>query len=211
MKPLIKVGLTGGIAAGKSTVTTHWRKAGAVTIDADDLAHEALAPGTTTYADVVKMFGKKILNADRTINRRSLGEIVFADERKRLALNQIIHPHVHQAVMNTLTEWERDGQTAVGVVSIPLLYEVGEETQFDCVVTVACSEQTQIARLTSNGLSRAQARARIRAQWPLPTKMDRADFVIWNDGSFRTLSEQAEIIWATIKETCHAARKISQN
>jgi len=211
VKPLIKVGLTGGIAAGKSTVTTHWRKAGAATIDADDLAHEALSPETPTYVAVVKTFGKKILNTDRTINRRALGRIVFTDERKRAALNAIIHPSVHQTMMKTLAQWERDGQVAVGVVAIPLLYEVGEENQFDCVVAVACSEQTQIARLTSNGLSKAQARARIRAQWPLPTKMDRADFVIWNDGSLRTLSEQAEIILATIKETYHAARKIPQN
>src|SRR5205807_2416611 len=103
-----------------------------------ELAHAALAPGTPTHAEVVKTFGKKILSADQTINRRALGKIVFADERKRLALNQIIHPYVHKAVTKTLTQWERDGQTAVGVVSIPLLYEVGEENQFDCVVTVAC-------------------------------------------------------------------------
>jgi dephospho-CoA kinase len=211
VKPLIKVGLTGGIAAGKSTVTTYWREAGAMVVDADDLAHEALVPGTPTHAEVVKTFGKKILSADQTINRRALGKIVFADERKRLALNQIIHPYVHTAVTKVLTQWERYGQAAVGVVSIPLLYEVGEENQFDCVVTVACSEQTQIARLTGKGLNKTQARARIRAQWPLPAKMDRADFVIWNDGSPEVLHQQAEIVWATIKETCHAARKISQN
>jgi len=211
VKPLIKVGLTGGIAAGKSTVTTRWRKTGAATIDADDLAHEALTPGTPTHADVVKTFGKKILNADQTINRRALGKIVFEDERKRLALNQIIHPYVHKAVTKTLTQWEQDGQVAVGVVSIPLLYEVGEENSFDFVVTVACSEQTQVARLTSKGLSKAQARARIRAQWPLPTKMDRADFVIWNDGLLQVLEQQAAIIWETIKETGHAARKAPQN
>ena len=134
-----------------------------------------------------------------------LGRIVFADEQKRLALNRIVHPFVHQKWTAEIEKLERDGKTEVAVVSIPLLYEVGAETQFDCVVTVGCSEQTQIARLAQKGLSETEARARIGAQWPVQKKMDKADFVIWNDGTLQVLSEQADIIWASIKETHHAA------
>jgi len=204
---LIKIGLTGGIASGKSTVASRWRTSGAVVIDTDELAHQTLARGTSTYAAIVKTFGKDILNADQTINRRVLGEIVFADEQKRLALNQIVHPQVAKIWQESLARLERGGQTEVAVAMIPLLYEVGVEAEFDCVVAVGCSEQTQRARLTANGFSEAQARARMQAQWPVQKKVDRADFVVWNDGSREVLDQQADIIWATIKESHHAPNK----
>jgi dephospho-CoA kinase len=178
-----------------------------VVIDTDELAHQTLARGTPTYTAIVKTFGKDILNADQTINRRVLGEIVFADEQKRLALNQIVHPQVAKMWQESLARLERGGQTEVAVAMIPLLYEVGVEAEFDCVVAVGCSEQTQRARLTANGFSEAQARARMQAQWLVQKKVDRADFVIWNDGSREVLDQQAAIIWATIKESHHAPNK----
>jgi dephospho-CoA kinase len=207
MRRLIKVGLTGGIATGKSTTLEQWREAGAAVIDADALAHAALTPDTPTWEEVVRVFGSEILNPDRTINRPQLGDVVFADDRKREALNRIIHPAVERMWNEDIERLKREGQARVAVAAIPLLYEVGAESRFDCVVTVACSEPTQVARLTNKGLSETQARARIRAQWPLATKMDRADFVIWNDGLPEVLHQQAEIIWATIKETYHASSK----
>jgi dephospho-CoA kinase len=214
MRRLIKVGLTGGIATGKSTTLQRWQQAGAFGIDTDELAHQTLVPNTLTWNEIVRTFGTEILNSDKTINRRKLGRIVFADEQKRLALNRIIHPVVHQKWTEEMEKLEREGKTEVAVVSIPLLYEVGAETYFDCVVAVGCSEQTQIARLTQKGLTETEARVRIRAQWPVQKKMDQADFVIWNDGALRVLSEQADIIWANInpassgtKETHHAASK----
>ena len=207
MKRLIKVGLTGGIATGKSTTLERWHEAGAVGIDADELAHQALEPETPTWREVVKTFGEGILNEDRTVNRRQLGEIVFADEGKRAVLNWIIHPAVGRMWTERVEKLEHEGTAEVVVASIPLLYEVAVEKQFDCVVVVGCSERTQITRLAGRGLSEAQARARIGAQWPLQTKMDRADFVIWNDGKFEVLSEQAGMIWANIKESYHAASK----
>ena len=206
MAKLVRIGLTGGIAAGKSTVAQRWQQAGAIVIDADKLAHRALEPGTPTWREVVREFGREFLNADQTVNRPKLGEIVFGDESKRLALNRIVHPAVRQMQADMLAQCERDGRAEFVLVTVPLLYEVGAERDLDCVVTVACSEQTQLARLTATGLSEEQARARIRAQWPMQKKMDRADFVIWNDGTRRTLSEQADIIWAIIKEDCHAKR-----
>ena len=206
MAKLVRIGLTGGIAAGKSTVAQRWQQAGAIVIDADKLAHRALEPGTPTWREVVREFGREFLNADQTVNRPKLGEIVFGDESKRLALNRIVHPAVRQMQADMLAQCERDGRAEFVLVTVPLLYEVGAERDLDCVVTVACSEQTQLARLTATGLSEEQARARIRAQWPMQRKMDRADFVIWNDGTLRTLSEQADVIWAIIKENSHAKR-----
>jgi dephospho-CoA kinase len=207
MRRLFKLGLTGGIAAGKSAVAARWRQADTAVIETDKLAHQTLAQGTTTYDEIVKVFGKGILNADGSINRAALGEIVFGDEQKRLVLNQIVHPVVRQMWMEALEKLEREGRVAVALVSIPLLYEVGVENQFDCVVVVGCSEQTQLARLAAKGLTATQARARIRAQWPMQKKMDKADFVILNDGSFRVLVEQADIIWANLKENYHAPSK----
>jgi dephospho-CoA kinase len=207
MKRLTRVGLTGGIATGKSTTLERWHEAGAAVIDADGLAHAALAPDTPTWEEVVQTFGNEILNPDKTVNRPKLGEIVFANDGKREALNRIIHPAVDKMWKEDVERLRREGRAEFVVVGIPLLYEVGEESQFDCVVVVGCSETTQVARLGRKGLSEPQARARIRAQWPLVTKMDRANFVIWNDGVPEVLHQQAEIIWATIKETYHAPSK----
>ncbi len=191
-----RIGLTGGIATGKSTVADLWRARGATVIDSDVLAHRALAPGTATYREIVKTFGQTIVNADGTLNRRQLGDIVFADAARRQALEAIVHPVVR-------AEWQRELAAATGivVVVIPLLFEVGAEKEFDCVVVVGCSETTQLARLVAKGLTETQARARIRAQLPLPAKMYRGNFVIWNDGSRAVLHQQAELIWTKIKES----------
>ncbi len=210
MRRLTKVGLTGGIATGKSTTLKQWREAGAAVVDADGLAHGALTPDEPTWEEVVRAFGSEILNPDRTVNRPRLGEIVFADDGRREVLNRIIHPAVDRMWKEDIERLKREGQTEFVVVAIPLLYEVAAESQFDCVVVVGCSEATQLARLTKKGLSETQARSRIRAQWPVPTKMDRADFVIWNDGVPEVLHQQAEIIWATIKEIYHAPSKNQQ-
>jgi dephospho-CoA kinase len=207
MRQLIKVGLTGSIATGKSVTLDDWRQAGAVGIDADALAHQALIPKTPTWDEVVRTFGTKILNKDGTINRPKLGKIVFADEKKRETLNRIIHPAVEKMWREAIEQLERENATAIVVVAIPLLYEVAAETKFDCVVVVGCSEPTQLARLKKKSLSKSQAQARIRAQWPLQMKIDRADFVIWNDGRLEVLHQQAETIWVNIKETYHAPSK----
>ena len=191
-----RIGLTGGIAAGKSTVAELWRTRGATVIDSDVLAHQALMPGTATYEAIVAEFGSGVVNPDATINRRQLGEIVFADAARRQVLNAIVHPVVR-------AEWRSALATATGttVVVIPLLFEVGAEKEFDWVVVVGCSPATQQARLVAKGWTAAQAQARIQAQLPLPTKMDRGDFVIWNDGVLAVLQQQSEMLWTKIKES----------
>ena len=212
MRRLVKVGLTGGIAAGKSMTLRRWQEKGAAGIDTDELAHQTLTPGTPTWKEIVAMFGSSILNKNQTINRRELGRIVFADEQKRLTLNRIVHPVVHQRWTEQIEKLERDGSAEVAVVSIPLLYEVGAVRHFDCVVAIGCSEQTQLTRLKNKGFTETEARSRIGAQWPIQKKMDHADFVIWNDGTLTVFEQQADTIWdninpapSGIKESYHAA------
>jgi dephospho-CoA kinase len=197
--------LTGSIATGKSTLAVLWRQRGAVVIEADELAHRALLPGTESYSAIVKTFGAGILTPDTTINRRALAEIIFADDQKRAALNAIIHPVVGRLRSEALSELTRTGFTGTVVNAIPLLFETGIEQGFDCIVTIACSAATQQSRLLAKGFTPAQITDRVRAQLPQQTKMDRADFVIWNDSSLRTLAEQADIIWNIIQETRHAS------
>ena len=207
----INIGLTGGIATGKSAVADLWRQRGAAVIDSDELAHRTLAPATVSYHEIINAFGTQILNPDQTINRTALGDIVFNDDQQRQKLNGIVHPCVRRLWTEALQTLAREGRAEVAVVNIPLLYEVDAQTAFDCCVVVGCSETTQRSRLAAKGLTEAQTSARIRAQWPLQKKMDRADFVIWNDGSRRSLANQADIIWATIKETDHAPTKNHQD
>jgi len=205
---LTRVGLTGGIAAGKSAVAELWRERGAVVIDADELARRALTPGTPTYFAVVQTFGPGIVKPDGAINRAALGEMVFGNEEHRRRLNELVHPVVRQKRQETIAALQQGAAVAVEV--IPLLFEVGEENEFDCIVTVACSEATQLARLAAKGFSESQARARIAAQWPMARKMERADYVIWNDGSRRVLAEQADIVWRNIQESYHAPKQNQQ-
>jgi dephospho-CoA kinase len=207
----IKIGLTGGIATGKSTVADLWQQRGAAVIDSDMLAHRTLAPDTVSYQEIINAFGSKILNPDQTINRAALADIVFNDDQQRQTLTGIVHPRVRQLWTESLQTIAREGRAEIAVVNIPLLYEVDAQAAFDCCVVVGCSETTQRARLAAKGFTDAQAGARIRAQWPLQKKMDCADYVIWNDGSRRSLAKQADIIWATIKETAHAPTKIHQD
>jgi dephospho-CoA kinase len=205
---LIKVGLTGGIAAGKSSVAELWRARGAAIIDSDVLARRALEVGTPTYEATVQEFGREVLNPDGSVNRAALGEIVFNDERQRQRLNAIVHPTVRMMWTTELSALPE--QTNVAVVVIPLLFEVGAEKEFNCIVAVGCSRASQLARLRAGGLSEAQAQARIDAQWPVQQKLDRADYVIWNDGSRELLARQAEMIWNKIDPgTTAGARRVS--
>jgi len=198
MDRLIQVGLSGGIASGKTEAATMFARRGARVIDTDALAHQALAPQTATHEAVVQAFGRDILNADGTINRARLGEIVFADAPQRQRLNAIVHPAVRAAWLGQLDQWRRAGQRGVALVVVPLLYEVALEDQFAAVVVVACGEATQRRRLRERGLTEAQVRARLAAQWPPAAKMERADFVMWNESSLAVLEQQVSRVWTRL-------------
>lgn len=179
---MIRVGLTGGIATGKSTVARMFAARGAAVLDADELVRELQYPGMPVYDAIVEAFGTAILKEDGTIDRKSLGEMVFRDTKLRKRLEAIVHPALISAVEQRVVELRTQG-VPICVVELPLLIEAESEGRFDWVVVVVASEDLQVARLMADrGLTRAEALARIRSQMPLQEKVKQAHFVIENSG-----------------------------
>lgn len=194
----VRLGLTGGIASGKTTVLDMLRARGALTIDTDEIAHAILAKGGDVWKNIVETFGRDILNADETINRAKLGDIVFADEQRRRLLNELTHPAIRRAWLGQIESLRERNFAGVVAVAVPLLFETDAQSEFDVTVVVACSEATQIARLKTRGLTEEQSRQRIAAQLPMQEKMTRADIVIWNDVPLGVLSQQVRVVWEKI-------------
>lgn len=183
---MILVGLTGGVATGKSTVAKMFKQCGAVVIDADELAHEVVKPGKPAWREIVGLFGKAVLNQDRSLNRQALGSIVFRSPKKRRQLEHIIHPRVAREQARLTKQAARTDPTAVVIYDVPLLFEAGIDKRVDKTLVVTADRETQLARLKiRNGLSRVEAIRRIRSQMPLSKKVRLANIVI--DG---TLSRQ---------------------
>jgi dephospho-CoA kinase len=184
------LGVTGGIASGKSLVATTFRSLGALVVSADELAREAVRPGSETLRRLVGEFGREILQADGSLDRKALAERVFADAGAREALNRITHPAVAALAEKRLQELSRDGKRLV-VYEAPLLLEAGAEERVDAVLVVRIDERLQLERLMRrDGLTEAQARARIDAQMPQAQKAARADYVIDNSGAPEATAEQ---------------------
>jgi dephospho-CoA kinase len=176
---MILVGLTGGVATGKSTVAKMFKQCGAVVIDADELAHQVVKPGKPAWREIVKTFGKAVLNPDRTLNRRKLGAVVFGNRTKLRRLEHIIHPRVAREQTRLARHAARNDPQAVVIYDVPLLFEAGVDTRVDKIVVVTADRETQVARLKKrNGLTRAEAIRRIRSQMPLANKIQRADHVL---------------------------------
>jgi dephospho-CoA kinase len=176
---MILVGLTGGIATGKSTVAKMFKRCGAVVIDADELARNAVKPGKPAWRAIVRTFGTTVLNPDRTINRQALGGIVFGNRAKLRHLERIIHPHVAREQARLTRQAARKDPKAIVIYDVPLLFEAGIDKRVDKIVVVTANKETQIGRLTRrNGLTRAEAVRRIRSQIPLAKKIRLADFVL---------------------------------
>jgi dephospho-CoA kinase len=188
---VVRAALTGGIATGKSHVLRGLAARGVPTIDADRLAHEALAPESPGAAAVVERFGPGILDADGRIDRRALGALVFGDSQARRALEAIVHPAVYDAIVRWFAGLPSDA--AVAVADIPLLYETGHEGDADVVIVAACPPDEQLRRVMSRDhLTEAEARARLAAQWPIDDKVRRADHVIWTTGTFAETERRIE-------------------
>lgn len=180
---MFRVGLTGGIASGKSTVARMMRDLGVAVIDSDVITHQLLTPGERVYDAVVSEFGPEILAPDRTIDRRALGSIVFTDPSRRQALNALVHPEVRkrqEAFLESVGEGDPDG---IGVVDAALMIETGSYTEYDFVAVVWCTPAQQRERLRARGLSDEESEARMGAQMPLEEKLRYADYVIDNSGS----------------------------
>jgi dephospho-CoA kinase len=190
---MTRVALTGGIATGKSHVRGQFATLGVPTVDADDLAREAVLPGTPALDAIVERFGPGILGRDGHLDRKALGARVFADPAARRALEHIVHPVVQAAV----DAWFRALPPAcdVAIAVIPLLYEAGREGDFDRVITTACERDTQRRRLMDrDGLSEAEAELRLDAQLSTPERVRRADYVISTDGTYLETEGQVRTV-----------------
>ena len=187
---MLKVALTGGIATGKSYVLDQLRRRGIPCLDADELAHGVTAAGTEATAAVAARFGRDILAPDGSVDRAKLGPIVFADQAARRDLEAIVHPGVYRAITAGLRAFELIGDAPMAVVDVPLLYETGADSKFDKVIVATCQPATQRARMIARGLTDAEARQRLAAQWPTDQKAARADFVIHTDGPFEETDRQ---------------------
>ena len=161
---MLRLGLTGGIASGKSTVGSMLRKLGLTVLDADSIAHELIETGEPAYEEVVREFGPAILNADKRISRAALAKIVFADAAKLARLNAIVHPRVEERLLEEFEKLQRHASAGPAFVEAALIIEAGLDKKLDGVVVVWCKPEQQLARLLERGLSEEEARRRITSQ-----------------------------------------------
>jgi len=200
---VLRVGLTGGIGAGKSEVSLRLAAQGAVVIDADAIAREVVAPGTDGLAEVTQEFGPEVLRPDGELDRPRLGDIVFADPQLRGKLNAIIHPRVGAR----MAELEQGaGPGAIVVHDVPLIAENGLADAYDLVVVVDVPPRIQIERLVRHrGMTREQARARMAAQASREQRLAIAGIVIDNSGSLAELDRQVGDLWAELRRRAAAS------
>ncbi|WP_405654225.1 dephospho-CoA kinase [Streptomyces sp. RK9] len=203
---MLKVGLTGGIGAGKSEVSRLLVERGAVLVDADRIAREVVAPGTEGLAAVVETFGPGILAADGSLDRPKLGAIVFADPEKLAALNAIVHPLVGARSAELERAAAEAADDTVVVHDVPLLAENGLAPLYDVVVVVDARPETQLDRLVRlRGMTEDDARARMTAQATREKRLEIADLVIDNDGPLERLVPRVDEVWRDLRQRARAA------
>lgn len=187
------IGLTGGIAAGKTTVAAHWVSLGGVEIDADKLAREVVQPGTKGLDQIRQVFGESVFSSDSALDRQKLGEIIFNDPEKRLALEGIIHPLVRQRASELLSELPEDSMV---IYTVPLLVEANVSLPFDVIVSVEAPEADRVNRLVSSrGMSIDQAMARIKSQASAIERAAAADYILNSNQPLPALLADATALW----------------
>ena len=195
----MKIGLTGSIACGKSTVSSYLRTLGYPVVDADAISRAMTAEGGAALPAIRAAFGDTVFQADGTLDRRMLGSVVFSNAESRAKLNAILHPMILEEIRNQLHKYSTDGHSVFG--DIPLLYECGMESDFDQVWVVSVSRETQIKRLLErDSLTRAEAESRIDAQMPLSEKEKMADAIICTEGMIEETQEKVRSLLNAIEE-----------
>ncbi|MGG5172621.1 dephospho-CoA kinase [Pseudarthrobacter sp. J1738] len=190
---MLRIGLTGGIASGKSAVSHRLAELGAVVVDADELARIAVEPGSQGLAEVTAEFGTGVIAPDGSLDRKALGALIFADEERREKLNAIIHPKVRALAGAAIAAAAPE---SVVVEDIPLLVETGQASRFDLVIVVDAPEETRIQRMIEHrGMSREEAESRIAAQASREERLAVADVVVENSGTLQDLINNVDAIW----------------
>ena len=197
---MLRVGLTGSIAVGKSYVSAVLAELGCHVLDADKTAREVVAVGTPGLRALVESFGREVLLADGSLDRARLGTIIFADESKRTLLNSLLHPYIIAAQDEQLRQWEREDPRGIAVVDAALMIESGGYRRFDKLIVVHCRPSIQAERLMArNSLSLEEAERRIRAQMPQEEKMRYADFLIDTSEGFEPTRRQTIEVYEALR------------
>ena len=197
---MLVVGLTGGVASGKTTVSQILRQEGAILIDADQIARELVQPRTPTWSELIRVFGKEILEADESINRKKLAAMVFSNHQKRRLLEEILHPQIRNEIDRRVEEIRKKDPEAVVVVDAALLVETGAYRRMDKLIVVTATEAQQMERLRKRtGAAQEEAKGIISSQMALEEKVNVADFIIRNEGTLEETSKKAKEIFQELK------------
>jgi dephospho-CoA kinase len=199
---MLRLGLTGGIASGKSAVAALLRELGFPVIDADSVAHKLMEPGQAAHEEILKTFGTDVADISGRIDRAKLAAIVFADHAKLAQLNAILHPRVEQVIRKQFDEWQKIGVRDAVFVEAALLIEAGLAEKLDGLVVAWCEPAQQVARLRARGMSEAEARRRMAAQLPLEEKLKRATETINCSGTLEQTREQVQLLAAKLRMRC---------
>lgn len=196
---MLLIGITGGIACGKTEVAKVFQKKGALILSGDQIGKEVVEKNKNVLKELARTFSQDILNKNGTLNRRKLGEIAFADRESKEKLNQIVHPHLLKELRKRITGLRRDRRDAVVVVDAALIVEWGLEEELDWLIFVESKREDKIRRLLKEkGYSRREALNRIKSQFPESTKKEKADIVIRNDRGLGELRKRADEVWKKI-------------
>jgi dephospho-CoA kinase len=206
---MLKIGLTGGIASGKSTVACMLRDRDCPVLQADPLGHELLEPGQAAYDEIVREFGKEILDPAEKVDRAKLGAVVFADSQKRARLNQILHPRILEVARKWFAALDRPGGPEFAVFEAALILEAGAKKELDRVILCWCRPEQQLERLQQRGLSAQQAQLRIAAQMSMDEKRRLADEVIDCSGPLEATERQVQNLLIKLKQSATAGGKTS--
>ena len=205
---MLIVGLTGGVASGKTTVSRILKEEGAYVIDADRIARELVRPHTPAWKELVKAFGKEILREDGSIHRKKLADRVFADLNQRKLLNQILHPRIGMEMDRRAKEIGQKDPEAVVVIDAPLLVELGGHHQMDRLIVVTATQAQRVDRLKRrDGIGRAEALRIFSSQMPIKDKVKLADFVIRNEGSFQETRKKTKEVFQELEKGMIRAKK----
>lgn len=198
---MLRVGLTGSIAVGKSFVAGVLAELGCRVIDADEVARRVVEPGSEGLRAVVAAFGVEVLKEDGTLDRAKLGALVFGDEGRRAVLNSLLHPLIMEAQDEQLRRWEEEDPRGIGVVDAALMIESGGYRRFDKLVVVHCRAEAQLERLMKrNSLSREEAERRVAAQMPQEEKLRYADFAVDTTGGFEEARRRTVEVFESLRE-----------